>query len=326
MRPLFTQLKGHQVEETGEIKELAKFMEAVRNTDLKQLARRFSADGSYQLIRDDHHEVDLRFRLRAHTVRLLQIKDLSKDDKMSYNRTRRAIAADEKVRSVFDEPPMPVDVQQYLMAEMAQDRLQKMPDKESSIERCLGSLRAAAQERYWLQLTKMERDELRQMVALSGDHTIPSALRQLKEKWPRKWNMGRFDCDYFPQYLRDQKAANEAWTLIEEDVCIVTDSNRNVIFANIENLATILYGPEILDLVFRAVDMWSFFTPLPAPESKRHVVDEYIRKIHPELDMSQATVENLPNAKMAVAHVSYLQQLSSLAEPLETLLGKKRAG
>lgn len=48
--------------------------------------------------------------------------------------------------------------------------------------------------------------------------------------------------------------------------------------------------------------MWSFFTPLPFPESTRHVVDNYIRKIHPELDPSRATVEALPNAKMAVAH------------------------
>jgi hypothetical protein len=153
-------------------------------------------------------------------------------------------------------------------------------------------------------MTGVDRDELRQKVASRGIDSESSALRQLKDKWPRKWNSGRRDPDYFRQYLRDQKAANEAWSLIEEDIFIVTDVNRNVIFANIENLAGLLYGPEILDLVFRAIDMWSFFTPIPAPETKRHVVDNYIRKIHPELDMSKATLENLPNAKMAVGHVS----------------------
>jgi len=50
------------------------------------------------------------------------------------------------------------------------------------------------------------------------------------------------------------------------------------------------------------MDMWSFFTPLPLPESKRYIVDSYIRQIHPELDPSKATVASLPNAKMAVAH------------------------
>lgn len=48
--------------------------------------------------------------------------------------------------------------------------------------------------------------------------------------------------------------------------------------------------------------MWYFNTPLPAPESKRHSVDHYICKIHPELDMEKATVANLPKAKKAVVH------------------------
>jgi hypothetical protein len=32
-------------------------------------------------------------------------------------------------------------------------------------------------------------------------------------------------------------------------------------------------------------------------------VDRYIRRIHPELDAQKATVEQLPRAKMAVAHL-----------------------
>jgi len=63
-----------------------------------------------------------------------------------------------------------------------------------------------------------------------------------------------------------------------------------------------MFGDEVLDLLDRAIDLWSFYNGLPLPESSRHVVDTYIRRIHPELDPSKATVETLPNAKMAVAH------------------------
>ncbi len=80
------------------------------------------------------------------------------------------------------------------------------------------------------------------------------------------------------------------------------DKNRRAIFANIERLAHIMYGNETVDLLNRAIDMWSFFTPLVLPEPSQHAVNRYLRRIHPELDPSKATVETLPNAKMAVAH------------------------
>jgi hypothetical protein len=74
------------------------------------------------------------------------------------------------------------------------------------------------------------------------------------------------------------------------------------VFANIENIVHLLYGAEALDLLDRAIDLWSFYTAIPFPETSRHVVDRYVRRIHPELDPSKATVDTLPNAKMAVGH------------------------
>lgn len=50
------------------------------------------------------------------------------------------------------------------------------------------------------------------------------------------------------------------------------------------------------------IDMFSFYAPMPRPETKQHIVDRYMRRIHPELDPSKATVTGLPQAKMAVAH------------------------
>lgn len=72
--------------------------------------------------------------------------------------------------------------------------------------------------------------------------------------------------------------------------------------ANIEGLCQLLFGEKTLDLLDRAIDLWSYYCPLPAPETSRHVVDNYLRRKHPELDPSAATIESLPNAKMAVAH------------------------
>lgn len=110
------------------------------------------------------------------------------------------------------------------------------------------------------------------------------------------------DPDYFRNYLVDQTAATKLWPLVDEDIFIVTDKNRRVVFANIENLSQILFGDEVTQLMDRAIDLWSFYHPLPRPETSRHVVDRYVRRKHPELDPSKCTVETLQNAKMAVAH------------------------
>jgi hypothetical protein len=122
--------------------------------------------------------------------------------------------------------------------------------------------------------------------------------------WQSGRNNGARDPDYFRQYLRDQQAATHVWKTVAEDILVVADKNRQVLFASFDKLGQFLYGKEVVDLITRALDMWSFYAPIPAPETARHVIDNYIRRIHPELDSPKATVEQLPNAKVAVAHYS----------------------
>jgi hypothetical protein len=117
-----------------------------------------------------------------------------------------------------------------------------------------------------------------------------------------KWNKLWLDDDFFHHYLIDQTAAERAWDLIVEDVFIVTDRNRRVIFANIKGLGEFLLGREAMETLVRCLDKWKFFTPLPRPETSRHVVDEYIRRLHPELDPSAVSIDKSYNAVMAVAH------------------------
>ncbi|RYP05393.1 hypothetical protein DL764_003818 [Monosporascus ibericus] len=97
-------------------------------------------------------------------------------------------------------------------------------------------------------------------------------------------------------------AAENVWELVEEDVFAVLDTNRQVVFANAENLCQLLWGEYFSEVLVRWFDMWAHFAPLPPPDSCRHATDNYVRKAHPELDMSKATAATLPNARMSVAH------------------------
>lgn len=90
---------------------------------------------------------------------------------------------------------------------------------------------------------------------------------------------------------------------MDKDVFVVTDKNNQVVFANVEHAADLMFGTDVVDNLVRALDLWSYFTPLPLPETQRHVVDRWVRHLHPELDLHKAPVDRLPQAKMAVAHL-----------------------
>jgi hypothetical protein len=130
---------------------------------------------------------------------------------------------------------------------------------------------------------------------------MKSLLKKISKNWDPRWDKGN-DIDFFYQYLLDQNAAANVWGVIEEDIFIIIDKNKSVLFANIANLCQLLFGQETQELLVRCFDMWSHYIPMPLPGSQRHVVDKHIRSIFPHLDTEIVTVDTLPNAKMAVAH------------------------
>lgn len=210
---------------------------------------------------------------------------------------------------------MPVAVQKYFMARIlakGQDGFLAAIEHETTTMSKTGghtktgpmaTLRSLAREQYWLDMSKAERTDAREAAKSQDSNSeLEPSLAVVEANWNAKWNNGRWDPDYFPNYLVDQTAAEKLWTLVDEDIFIVTDENRRVVFANIEKLSQILFGEEVTQLMDRAIDLWSFYHPLPRPETSRHVVDRYVRRKHPELDPSKCTVETLQNAKMAVAH------------------------
>lgn len=272
----------------------------------------------------------------------MQARDIDVDDPKSFGVTKRAALSATKTKQLTPDPPMSVDLQQYLMAldlidnskwHELEKREQFLTSKKDEIEsgttgdeantkklahlhkeearykkeltKFFKRLRATTREKYWLQKTSPERYQCRSDA--STDHQSESMglqrnLKTVRENWQPKWDKLWLDDDFFHHYLADQTAAENAWNLVKEDVFIVTDSNRRVIFANVEKLGEFLFGREAMETLVRCLDMWTFFTPLPLPETSRHVVDEYIRRLHPELDPSAVSIDNLYSAVMAVAH------------------------
>ncbi|KAK8040066.1 hypothetical protein PG993_008477 [Apiospora rasikravindrae] len=295
----------------------------VTTTDIRQLANDFSTDNKVSTLRDNPRELVVEFNIASKSIRLMQCFDIDLDEKKHFDKTRRYNDTEQRAHELSSEAPMAIEVQQFLMARIVWENGGNLrgvePKQQTEIDvhykkfsKDLENLRTEAQESFWLHSTRAERDALRD-VASNGNDQINHIITVIKANWPRRWNDGRFDQDHFRHYLNDKIAAEQVWELAEADVFIVVDAKRRVVLANVEAAAQLLFGPDIVRELNRAIDMFSFFAPIPAPESKRHVVDRYIRLLHPYLDPAKATVAELPNAKMAVAHYGCW---SKLGDPL----------
>ncbi|KAK5652931.1 hypothetical protein OQA88_9410 [Cercophora sp. LCS_1] len=315
MNPILDKLISIKRKESPEIVALRQLLEGLPTTDPCSLAFELAEEGSIAIDIKTPNQVAITFRLDGKHVRIVHALDLDVDDEKTYDQAAGAKSSAQKVKEHLGENTMPLSAQQLLMAKILADNwpgYQPLVNAEVAETRTTGKssskgifahVRSLAQERYWLDMSSVERAEIRKVAEAAAPETeLATTLRLVKESWNQRWNNGARDVDFFRSYHMDQTAAKEVWTLVDEDVVIVLDKNQRVVLANIENLAQMLLGDEAVDLLERAIDLWSFFMPLPLPESRRHVMDRYIRRIHPELDPSKATVETLPNAKMAVAH------------------------
>lgn len=324
------------------MKAIRQLLETVPTTDILAVAKALANNGHYNIIADNDTEIVVTFRVGSKAVRLMQAKDVDVDNPKSYGATKRAASSAADAKRCTPDPAMTVELQQYLMALAIVDRdewkelnkrkeairvkredlqtedLNKELRKEKRIQlykdtnkynnhcaRFFLNLRDAIREDYWLLKTPVQREQIRtasQQAHSAGEQEFSSNLNTVKENWRPRWNSSRLAKDYFHHYLIDQTAAEHAWALVEEDVFVVTDKKHRVIFANLENAGELLFGKKAMEVLIRCLDMWKFFSPIPAPESCRHVVDNHIRRQHPELDPSAVTIEHLANAVMAVAH------------------------
>lgn len=304
IEPLLKQLDQYVVDSTviERTAQLQSLLGSVRNSPIESLATDFSDDGKYSTTHEYAKECTVYFKMGSLSVRIIQLNDVDKSVPASYKQSMRVKGSEKAVRDAFQEAPMPVATQKYAMAIKMEAMEKKVPEEKSHQNKFLEHLRATVQEHYWTKLSSADRDELI-ITATSGTaETLKPYLEDLEAHWPKRWNNSYYDRDYYHQYTRDTSVADSVWTTIEEDVFIVIDRNRETIFASVQNLSQHLFGQAATDLLARVIDLWSWFTPLASPESQRHVVDNYIRKLHPELDMSKATLGQLANAKMCMVH------------------------
>lgn len=329
------QLNSLTIHESDAIKRIREFLAEVPLTDPETLARKYGNDSKYDVLQDTEYEMAVTFHILTKSVRVVNKIDVDMEDPETYEDNKQAKESEGIIDDIFDEVEMHVLVQQHLVsAILAEDpnATNQTPTSAHGIELWLTDLRNRARHRYWFGMTKSERSVVREE-ALSEVYykdVHEDHVQTVRKHWPDFWDNSKEDPDPFQQYLKDQLAVERGiWTLVEEDILIVTDVNNRVLFANVEGLAQLLFdsglrvdrdtgtdtkeasNPDagtdtnIIDLMFRLIDMWSFFTPLPAPEANRHPVDSYIREIHPELDMSKANVAQLQNAKMCMAHYGF---------------------
>ncbi|KAI0010968.1 hypothetical protein F4779DRAFT_575387, partial [Xylariaceae sp. FL0662B] len=301
LRPIFKQLLEARQRQTDQINAIERLLRDVTRIQPEALAAESADEGKFTTIRNDCDELAIRFAVRGKSVRIIQAKDVDKDDKKSFKRSNRARIAAEKTELLVGEGEMPVSVQQYLMASIRQENPRPIAKSKAGRKRYFLQLRADARDRYWMQMNKEQRTECRYL-AEQDNEALMEHLGVIRDYWPHSWNNNLQDPDYFRNYVCDQAAAEQVWELVDEDILIVLDKHRRVIFASIEELTQLLFGQDVKDLLVRSLDLWSFYCPLPAPESQRHTLDKHVRRLHPELDMSQVTVDNLPNAKMVVVH------------------------
>lgn len=320
--PIFAELKQAKILDTEEVSALRSLLALIPSKPLQEVCHTLSNGGTYSSIRDTPEEMVVTFQLGKKSVRLMQCRDLDVTDEKSYNKSTRARTSQANTDAQLDEPLMTPHITQYVMAQIwtnsnkgdkyiNTEPLTKWKEGADGIPKCkpgkkaFAKLRMDAQEHYWLHMTPEQREALRQSCdagLIDDDPKLKSQLELVKQNWPSSWNSEKRYPDYFRAYVTDKRAAENVWEHATEDIVIVLDKKGQVIFANIENLAETLFGRHMTHLLERCLDMWSYFVPLPSPESARHVVDSYILKLHPQLDPSNATVETLPNAKMCVAH------------------------
>lgn len=293
------------MQHSEEVRKLAALFEAVRNESRDMLAVRFADDKEITQLNEDANELTFTFKIGGFSVRVVHAKDLEQDGQGSYleslEQSKRCRQAKEHLDELFQEGCLTVSAQQYVMAQILMEEDRQWPPFPKDQTDFLTRLRADADGRYWLEMSNQDRKRT-EAASASPDSALTPFITRLQQSWPPSWNLGYRDPDMFRRYARDQVGIEKVWNMVEEDVLIVMDRNKKLVFSNFVGLTQVLFNQEVVDLLARALDMWSFYTPLPAPESKRHSVDHYIRKIHPELDMEKATVADLPKAKKAVVH------------------------
>ncbi|KAK5659775.1 hypothetical protein OQA88_986 [Cercophora sp. LCS_1] len=216
----------------------------------------------YQTIRDNAEELVLTFRVGSKTVRLMQCFDLDATDASCYDRSARAKRSKERGEAQLSDPPMTAELTQYIMARLMTSVGRYIVSESSTRSEASGSSSSCKTRKHGV-FYKLRH-------AAQEEYWLHMSDEERKEARETVLIGAFFDEDPLRRVRFDLVKANwqNDWN----------NEGRNPDF-------------------FRDYKA----DHLAARNAWEDVVDGYIRKIHPELDPTKATVEALPNAKMCVA-------------------------
>lgn len=264
------------------------------------------------VIRDTAEDLIITQLTYGFPLRIWQLKDVGCRDKKSYTEAGRARAvheASEQWMTNEIEPIMGRDVEDLMMAQQIQrgqapripmHRVSKdNPNPAENRKKWYKEMRLESCRQFWVKTTREERDEWREKAKtpsaeLKNTHLLDQIRTEDKSR----------SVDSYWTYQRDEAAASQGsiYSRVTEDIIIVFDKNSEVLLCRFRGLFRFLYGNAV-NKVDKAVRQWSSMPPLPVPDTSRHMVDDFIRQKHPELDLEKArTLEELNQRHQCVVH------------------------
>ncbi|RYP46276.1 hypothetical protein DL768_007495 [Monosporascus sp. mg162] len=262
------------------------------------------------ILQDNAEELVIEDRVQTMSVRITQLKNVRFDDRDSYKKTNRAkqVAklSTQKMMAVEEETGRPVE--NYLMARrLERGEAPKMPmhlpttghpEGRQNRKAWYKTMRSESNREFWLGTTRESRDSIRRSAMRPPDSLTP-IIAQIEEE-----DNSRSE-DFFWNHQRDEAAAadDDIYRKQEHDIVIVLDCHGHTLVCKVGRLFQLLFGEERMSKVDSAIRQWSSLPPLPVPDSRRHMVDDYIRTKHPELDLEKAKdLKELEERHQCVVH------------------------
>jgi hypothetical protein len=220
------------------------------------------------VIKDTDEEIVIDDIVKGFSSRIIQLKDVSFEDKRSYSRAARAkaveIKSDKKMKDI--EHPAGHKIEDFLIAQrMSQGEAPTMPMHRRAPNNPQGSedrkkwyksMRTDASHTFWVKNTRQERDAIR-----AAAKKLPDELTELVEQIRREDTS--HSKDYFWQYQKDEYASQDAdiYEMVNRDILIVLDCDSNVVVCKISRLFQFLYGEDTTAKVDRSVRDWAGLAP-----------------------------------------------------------------
>ncbi|RYP67753.1 hypothetical protein DL771_007086 [Monosporascus sp. 5C6A] len=264
------------------------------------------------IVRDDQTEKVVDLTHEGMTVRVAVLKDVLFSDAASYSNAERAKTTERKTEAAMAriEPEMGRSVENFMMAEVINSGnaprvpnyrvTPKRPDGGDNKGAWYKQMRIEANKAFWLDHDREGRNRLREAAKSPEPGTQATIETIIREDRSHSQ-------DSFYQYHRDSSAAEATdpvvYERITKDVFVVFDREGNLVLCSVSELFQHLFGGAVLDKVVDTTKQWAGFALLPQPNTQRHMVDQLMRRQHPELDMELATTpQQLEERAMCIVH------------------------